>query len=223
MTQRPRSLGGLAATCAALAIVIAACSSSASASPSTAAATAAAVTASAAPSLAPSVAAIEAPSLALPSLAIPSFNADKDLEALLPSDYCGAKTRKFSFAGAQFLAQPSASSKTFMNILGQMSKTPADVSVAIASVAAAKCAGVSFVAFRIKGADQAQFEQLFLAAAAQDLGGFPTKVNVGGKDVWTYKDKTGVGTSWVYFKGDVSFSVNASTETQAADALPLLP
>ena len=223
MIHRPRSLGGLAATCAVLAIAVAACSGSASPSPSAAASTSVATAASLAPSVAPSVAASEAPSLDLSSFAIPSFNADTNLEALLPNEFCGTKTKKFSFAGATFLAQPSANNQAFLAILSQMGKGPGDVSVAVAGVQTPACVGISFVAFRIKGADQGQFEQLFLAAQAKDSGVQPTKGNVGGKDVWTYTDKTGAVHQWLYFKGDVAFGVTASTEAQAAQALPLLP
>ena len=219
MTQRPRSLGGLTAACAALAIVAAACSAAASPSPSAAPATPAATEAS----LAPSVAASDAPSLALPSLAFPSFSSDKDLEALLPNEFCGGKTQKFSFSGAAITAQADPSNKAFLDVLSQLGKSPSDVSVAVAGVQAPKCLGTAFIAFRIKGADQGQFEQLFLAAQAKDSGVQPTKVNVGGKDVWTYTDKTGAVHQWLYFKGDVAFGVTASTEAQAAQALPLLP
>ncbi len=59
----------------------------------------------------PSTAAAEstapAASVALPSVAIPSFNEDKDLEALLPATFGGVTLQKFSIKGAEFLGQSS--------------------------------------------------------------------------------------------------------------------
>ncbi len=119
---------------------------------------------------------------ALPSgLVIPSFNADLDLEGQLPSDFCSQKVTKLSFSGPDFLA----SDATFAALVQELGRSPADVSVALGSVAGPESAGISLFALRIKGADGSKFEQLFVAVQARN-GTPTTKTNVAGKDVWTY-------------------------------------
>jgi hypothetical protein len=154
----------------------------------------------------------------LPSFAIPSFSSDVELESLLPAEFCGQKTLKFSFSGADFVADD----EDFAAIVGTLGRTPADVSVASAAVESGECENISLIAFRIKGADSGRFEQLFMAAQAQESGNQATRKNVGGKDVWFYTDADDLAT-YIYFRGDIAFGVTADTEADAAKGLAVMP
>jgi len=208
MSFRPAQLSRLAAIVGALTIVVAACSNaSPAASPgggaTPAAATPAAVTA--APATPPAS-----------DLVIPSFNSDLDLEAQLPSDFCSQKVTKLSFTGPDFLAGDT----TFAAVVQQLGRSPADVSVALGSVAGPQCVGISLIAIRIKGADTSQFETLFVAVEAKN-GTPTTKTNVSGKDVWTFTDDSGI--NYFYIKGDIAFGVTAPTAADAAKGLAVMP
>jgi hypothetical protein len=206
MSPRPAQWGRLAAILGALTLLVAACSN---ASP-------AATSAGSSPAAATPAATTQA-TVVLPSgLVIPSFNADVDLEAKLPSDFCGQKTTKASFSGSEFLA----SDATFSALVQELGRSPADVSVAGASVPGPDCVGINLFALRIKGADTSKFEQLFLAVQAKNSKP-TTKTNVGGKDVWTYTDDSGV--NYLYFKDDIAFGVTADTAADAAKGVAVMP
>jgi len=184
MIQRS-ALGPVLATLAAVALVGGACGSSATPSPSVAA------PASVAPASAPeSASPSAAPSLNLGSLLPSIFNSATDLEALLPSTVCAKPTQKFSFNGDAFAAAGSSTDPTFLAVLQALGKTPKDVSFAVATVVDPTC-NTTFVAFRIQGVDQGQFEQLYVAESTKNDGTAPTKVSLGGKDVWKSPSSSG--------------------------------
>ena len=56
----------------------------------------------------------------------------------------------------------------FAAVVAELGRSPADVSVAAAGVTGPECVGINLIAFRIAGADSAQFEQLFIAAQASE-------------------------------------------------------
>ena len=210
MSHRPAPFGRLAAILGALALGIAACSSTAApGSPASAG------TSPAAPSPTASTA---VSSQAAPSGVVPSFTSDLDLESRIPNEFCGQKVVKYSFAGSDFLANDAK----FAAVVGQLGRSPADVSVATAGVAGPECLGINLIALRIKGADQGRFEQLFLASQASQNGAQPTKSNIGGKDVWVYTDTSGT-TNYIYFKGDTAYGVAAKTQADAARGLAVMP
>ena len=208
-----------------LSIMVAACGGSATAAPSAAAPS---VAASVAPSVEPSpspeasvspaASAAADASGALPSIALPSFNADKDLEALLPSTFGGATLQKFSMKGAQFLG--SNPDPTFNQAIAALGLTAADVSVAIAADPTGKM-DISFAAIRFAGADTGKLLQVF-TAASQASGDLVGSVNVGGKDVIKTKDSSGTF-SYFYVKNDTVLGVTATTDAAAAPALQVLP
>jgi hypothetical protein len=209
------SVRPLVAAAAVLALSLAACSGS-TASPSSAAASAspsASVAASAASPAAASPSSAGA-SLVLPSL--PSLNGDPDLESKLPSTFCGAPTTKLSFAGAD-----ATSDADFTALIQKLGKSPSDASVATAGVTSGECAGIALIALRVKGADQGQFEQEFLAVQNAKPNGQATKANVGGKDVWTFTDSS--TKNYIYFKGDTIFGVTAKDDASAAKGLAVMP
>jgi hypothetical protein len=213
------------AASAVLAIIVAACGGSATPAPSAAAPSVAA-------SVAPSVEASPSPeasvaaaasvgadaSGALPSIALPSLNADKDLEALLPTTFGGVTLQKFSMKGAQFLGQ--SSNAELSKALSSLGLTAADVSVAFAADPTGKME-VTFVAIRFAGADSGKLLQVF-QAASQTQGSIVTSVNVGGKDVIKTQDKSG-SLSYFYVKNDTVLGVSAKTDAAAGPALQVLP
>jgi hypothetical protein len=222
--MRRRSFALIAAF-AALAVVVAACGSSATPAPSAAAPSAAASVApsvepspSPEPSAAPAESTAPAASGALPSIALPSFTADKDLEAVLPSTFKGVTLQKFSMKGAEFLGQDPTSD--FNKAVTALGLTAADVSVAIAGDPAGKMA-VTFAAIRFAGADSGKLLQVF-QAASQASGDLVGPANVGGKDVIKTKDTNG-GFSYFYVRNDVVLGVTAADDTTAAAALAVLP
>jgi hypothetical protein len=213
------------AALAVLSIMVAACGGSATAAPSAAAPSAApSVAPSVEPSPSPEASASPAASVAadasgaLPSIALPSLNADKNLEALLPTTFGGATLQKFSMKGAQFLGQSSNSDLD--KAVTSLGLTTADVSVAIAADPTGKM-DISFAAIRFGGADSGKLLQVF-TAASQASGDLVGSVNVGGKDVIKTKDSSG-SFSYFYVKNDTVLGVTAKTDAAAAPALQVLP
>ncbi len=227
--MRRHLLTPLAAS-AVLAIMVAACGGSATAAPSAAAPSVAAPSAAASvepspspepspePSATPAASAAADASGALPSIALPSFNADKDLEAILPTAFGGVTLQKFSMKGAQFLGQSSNSD--LEKAVTSLGLTTADVSVAIAADPTGKMT-TSFAAIRFAGAESGKLLQVF-QAASQASGDFLGSVSVGGKDVIKTKDSTG-GFSYFYVRNDIVLGVTAKDDASAATALAVLP
>lgn len=204
MSTRPGSTGRLAAVLGALVLALAACGGAA------------------APSTSPAGSATPAPAASLPidmpSIDIPSFQSDVDLEGQIPDTFCNQATQKMSFSGPDAVGND----ETFAAIVTALGRSPSDVSVAFATVEGPECQGVSLIAFRIKGADQGRFEQLFIAAQEEDSGTRPTRSNLAGKDVWVFTDSSGT-TSYIYFRGDTIYGVSAETEADAGKGLAVLP
>jgi len=209
MSKRSASIGRFAAVLGAFALALAACGGTAAPSTSPGAATTPSPAASSP---------IDLPSIEIPSVEIPSFQSDVDLEARLPSEFCGQPTEKFSFSGAETVSND----EDFAAIVAALGRSAADVSVAGAASKAPECANIQLIAFRIKGADGGRFEQLFIDAQEKDTGTRPTRSNVGGKDVWVFTDSSGT-TSYIYFRGDTIYGVSAESEADAAKGLAVLP
>ena len=218
--MRRRRIAPLAAA-AALAVVVAACGGSATAAPSAAAPSAAPST-EAAPSAVPSAAADVSSgpdaSGALPSIAMPSFNADKDLEAMLPSTFGGATLQKFSVTGTDFLGGDTTSG--FGQMVTALGLNATDVSVAMAADPVGTL-DTQFAAVRFRGADSGKLLQVF-QASSQASGDLVGTVNLGGKDVIKTKSSSG-GFSYFYVRNEVILGVTAKDDTAAAAALAVLP
>jgi len=222
MTTRSRRLAALLAT---FAVALAACGGAASPSPAatpTAAATATAAPtetptatplASEAPAASETPAASEAPAA---SIAIPSFTADKDLEAVLPGTFGGVSLTKMSFKGSDLVG----SSSDLAKVIADLGVSADGVSVAMASDATGGLK-VQFVAMRFSGADPARLLSVYVQAAT-DNGSPATKVSLGGKDV--QKTDQGDGTfSYVYVKSDMLLGVNATSDAEAGPAIAVMP
>lgn len=215
--MRQHTLG--AALAGLVILAVAGCGSSSTATPTPASA-ATSVGSSAAPSAHPSVEpSVEAPSTA-PSEAIPGFSfpsSDKELEALLPAELCGVKTRKLSMSGDLFMTDADPQ---FLAMLSKLGKTAADVSFAIAGPSTSSAKDCSAGIFRIKGADGGQFKEAFLAASTA-AGNTYTQKSLGGKDV--YVDAKSDSLQYAYFKGDALIFAGGATEQDAAEVLAQLP
>lgn len=168
---------------------------------------------------APPASADALPSFDLGSFAIPSFGGAADLEAMLPSEICGATTQKFSMSGADFEA--FAEDDEFSATLEGLGKTAADVSFAISAPLAGDTdcgAGI----FRISGADPARLQQVYLEAAESE-GGTYTTGTIGGKNVFIITATDDTGKQYVYFKGDAVLFAQAPDDATAGEILALLP
>ncbi len=206
------------------ALVLVGCSSTTggSAAPSTDTGASAAAPSEAAPSAAASEAAASeaAPSEGTPSLAIPSFafpSTDKELEALLPAELCGAKVQKLSMGGEMF---DNSSDPTFGAVLQKLGKTTKDVSFAVAAPLTAGDNTCAAGIFRIKGADGGALKDAFLAEAAKEGNTFVVK-NIAGRDVYT--DPTSDSFGYAYFKGDALIFASAKNDADAASIISALP
>jgi hypothetical protein len=216
MTNRFR---GLTLAVIALAASLAACNAATSSGSPAASAVAPTQAPPSAASEAPSASADALPSLDLGSFAIPSFGGAADLEAMLPSEICGATTQKFSMSGADFEA--FAEDDEFSATLEGLGKTAADVSFAISAPLAGDTdcgAGI----FRISGADPARLQQVYLEAAESE-GGTYTTGTIGGKNVFIITATDDTGKQYVYFKGDAVLFAQAPDDATAAEILALLP
>ncbi len=183
----------------------------------------------AAPSIAlPSV----PPSLALPtgrgSIAIPSFSfpsEDKDLEARLPSAVNGVTLTKYSLKGANFMTTQNPGAKALTDMLSSIGKNPSDVSVAVAADPSGNL-GISIGAFRVAGTDSGALLAAFVAATQKETpSDVVTPANVGGENVTqiTNPTDTEAGTIDVYASADTLFYVQAKDANLAAAALAALP
>lgn len=209
---------GLTLVAFALVASLAACTT-ATTSGSPAASAAAPTQAPSAASQAPSASADALPSFDLGSFAIPSFGGADELEAMLPSEICGAATQKFSMSGEDFEA--FADDAEFSATLEGLGKTAADVSFAISAPTAGDVdcgAGV----FRINGADTARLQQVYLEAA-EDEGGTYTTGTIGGKNVFIITATDEPGKQYVYFKGDAVLFAQAPDDATAGEILSQLP
>lgn len=144
-----------------------------------------------------------------PTLDLSSFQADANLEALLPDSLGGIALTKLSIAGTTFLASGSPETKPFTDLLTALGKTPADVSLALGSNDA-----MTVVAYQIKGVDAGTFMSALIAAFTKDQGTTITDVNISGKAVTKIVPPSG-DTNYAYPSGDVMFIVAGSAQTDA--------
>lgn len=201
-------------------LILAACGGTTASTGATASAAAPTTAASGDASASPSLAVASGSPAVDSSFPIPSFafpSEDKELEALLPDQMCGADTLKFSLSGATFAA---AADPQFIAILSELGKSPADVSFAVAGGTPGANADVcSAGIFRIKGADTNRFKQVFLAEAAKEGTTYEEK-SVAGRTVLV---GDGTDFQYAYFTGDALIFVSAPDTAKAAEVLADLP
>jgi hypothetical protein len=221
--MRDRMIGGGLMTLALVALI--GCSSSsgsssapASAAPESAAAPSAAAPSEAASQAAPSEAAASEPaaSLAIPGYTFPSEA--KDLEALIPDTFCGAKAQKLSLQGKDVFNANNTSAAGIEAALNSIGKTTADVSAA-AGIPLAANSDCSVIIFRINGADEGQMKTLVEAEAQKQNQTF-TVTSLGGKTVYrTDPSKF----EYAYIKGDGVIIFSAGSQKDAEDLVAKLP
>jgi hypothetical protein len=167
-----------------------------------------------APTLAPATQGAGVPeSSGLPgfSFALPSgFNADKDLEALLPNTIAGETVTKLSLTGDTFMGAGQGTDD-LQKVLTQFGKQPADLSVAVGGTSKA-----SVFAFRIKGVDANQMFGAFAAAQGSDVGTV-TDVTIAGKAAKKVVDPAGT-VLYLYATGDALITIS-STGDALTDAV----
>ena len=198
---------------AASALAVAACGSTTPATTPTPAPTTAAAT---------QAAASVAPASAGPgfSFALPSgFNADPELEAMLPAELGGTPVLKFSMGGGSFIGSGQQGTEELAAALAQLGKSPSDLTVAIGTGGT-----VAVFAWRINGIDATTFYAAFLGMAGQGQGSTVTDASFGGKAVKKVVSDAGE-TIYLYTKDDVLFGVGGTsvTDDQLNEAFSKLP
>jgi hypothetical protein len=134
------------------------------------------------------------------SFALPSgFNADKDLEALLPNTIAGETVTKLSVTGDSFMGL-GQSTDDLQKVLTQFNKTPSDLSVAVGGTTKA-----SIIAFKIKGIDANQMFTAFASAQGNDVGTV-TDVTIAGKSAKKVVDPEGT-VLYLYATGDALITI----------------
>ena len=167
-------------------------------------------------STAPTATAPAEASGALPSIALPSFNPDKDLEGLLPATFKGVSLEKRSIKDAEVLGQ----GPTLNTVVSALNLKATDVSVALAEDAAGTL-GVTFEAIRFAGADSGRLLKAF-EAATQDSGDLVGFVHLGGKDVVKANEGSGMGSfTYSFVRTDVVLRVTAADDAAADAALAI--
>lgn len=137
------------------------------------------------------------------SFAIPSgFNADTDLEGILPDEIGGVALTKLSMTGDQFLGDGSA--EDMEETLAALDKSPGDLSVAFGGNAT-----VVLIAFRVKGVDANTIYQAVVASQeAEDVTNI-ADVTIGGKPAKKLVDSTET-TTYLYLTGDAVVTVTGA-------------
>ena len=151
-------------------------------------------------------------------VAVPSFEADPELEALFPDTIGGQPLSVESMAGSQIAG--SAASEGFAAVqatLDAQGKTLDDVSAAFAFTSDA---AASIIAIRVAGGDAAPVAQALLTALSggQDFEAAPG--DVAGRDVTVLS--TDDGSTYLYVNGDVAWFVDAE-EPALSEIIGALP
>jgi hypothetical protein len=180
------------------AAVLAACGGNASATPT-------APTSSASPAPLDT----SAPSFDFPdmSFALPSFQANPELEAMFPDEIGGLPVQVLSMTGTSFMS--GASGTQLAPVLQQLDAAAADLSVAFGGTAQ-----VTVIAFQIEGVSAQQFFAAYTATAQGAEGAAITEVTYGGKAVKKVVP-VGADTVYLYLHGSVTWTVGGTALTDA--------
>jgi hypothetical protein len=140
------------------------------------------------------------------SFALPSFQGDADLEAMLPKEIGGETLTVISMTGDEFLGDGTISPE-ISDALDALGKTTSDLSVAFGGTST-----IQVVAFRVKGADAGALFNAFKAAQTDEYT--TENVTLGGKNVVKVTPSTG-DVSYIYTKGDTMFVLGGTDVTDA--------
>lgn len=172
---------------------------------------------------APVETAIEVPTFDLgtfapPSIVMPSFTSDEDLEALLPDSIGGQVVVKQSLTGPDILSSGLGGSGTIDDLLGEVGASIDDVSVAIGVAANS----VVVIAYQIDGVKADRIFDGFLTALPSGAGGDVSEQTVAGRSI-TRVVASGE-TTYIYLAGDVLFIIGGTlTPELLEDAVRQLP
>jgi len=153
--------------------------------------------------------------------AMPSFQGDDELEAMLPDSIGGETVTVISLTGEEFLGGGMGSgTEDLQALLTQLGKAPSDMSVAFGGAG-----GVTIVAFRIKGVPSATIYQSLKSIAEQEGAATITDMSLGGKSVQKMVPADQSETSYIYGTGEVVFVVGGTdiTDAQLNEAFSQLP
>jgi hypothetical protein len=167
------------------------------------------------PALAPSsVAPNEPPDTSAPSFdfpdmsfALPSFQANPELEAMFPDSIAGQPVTVVSMTGTSFMS--GASGTQLAPVLQQLDATAAELSVAFGGTAQ-----VTIIAFQIEGVSAEEFFTAYTSTAQGAQGASITDASYGGKAVKRVVP-IGADVVYLYLHGSVTWTVGGATPTDA--------
>jgi hypothetical protein len=149
------------------------------------------------------------PSFAFPdfSFALPSFEADPELEAMFPDAIGGEDVKVSSLTGSSFMS--GASGTAFAPVLQALDAKAADLSVAFGGTRQ-----VTVIAFELRGVSAEQFFAAYASTATSAQGASISDATFGGKAV---KKVVPVGgdTVYLYLHGEVMWTVGGTAATDA--------
>jgi hypothetical protein len=149
------------------------------------------------------------PTFALPdfSFALPSFEADPELEALFPDAIGGQPVQVSSLTGSSFMS--GASGTAFAPVLQALDAKAADLSVAFGGTTQ-----VTVIAFELRGVPAEQFFAAYTSTAPGAQGASITDATFGGKAVKKVVP-VGADTVYLYLHGEVMWTVGGTSATDA--------
>jgi hypothetical protein len=154
-----------------------------------------------------------------PSIVIPSFGSDEELEAMVPDTIGGNLVVKSSVTGIGIRNMPGGA--VVEGQLGTLGATVDDVSAAFGSAGDA-AAPILVIAYRIDGVSADEVLEALVDALQAGSGGEVTQTKVAGRDV--QQVVAGDGTTYVYLADDVLFVIGgAVTPTLLQDVVSQLP
>jgi hypothetical protein len=148
-------------------------------------------------------------SIGLPdfSFALPSFEANPELEAMFPDEIAGQPVQVLSMTGTSFMA--GASGTQLAPVLQQLDAKAADLSVAFGGTAQ-----VTVIAFEIQGVSAQQFFSAYVGTAQGAQGAAIADASFGGKAVKKIVPLGG-DVVYLYLHGDVIWTVGGTSLTDA--------
>jgi hypothetical protein len=163
-----------------------------------------------------------------PSFALPSFNRDLELEAVLPNELAGVTLQKFSFRGSDvFGDDPSdPDDQQFRALIEALGATPDDYSLAVAG-GDVNHNSIQIGVFRVGNVEGSRVLQaLVTAGQATEPDTLVEQTTLGGKPVTKVADPADVpefGPSFLYASGNLVFFVQSPDQNLAEQAIGLLP
>lgn len=148
----------------------------------------------------------------------PSLGADTPLVDVLPTELGGVATQKLSFVGSDLGTIDPSASMIFEGIITALGADGADMTIGVASTAAA-----SVIAIRVAGKTAAEIGDAMIGIRTLNATTTKDELDLGGKRVVKVTTTIAPLPFYVYGTGDVSFTVAGADESIVAEALSKLP